>query len=103
MTVNNADGKIESTTSTTSSSENNGSATTAVIDLSVCIEGDATKLSTIKNRSQLRDALYRISADAQVDECLLAAEVLWTPDDDSDNMSESDVYADYPTLVPLFD
>lgn len=57
----------------------------------------------IKKRSELRDVLYKISADAKVDDCLVAAEVLWTPDDDTDNMSEPDVYADYPTLFPLFD
>ena len=102
MTVNNADGKIE-TAKKLSTSGDRSTATTAVIDLSLCIEGDSTKVIGIKKRSELRDALYRISADAQVGECLVAAEVLWTPDDNTDNMSEADVYADYPTLFPLFD
>jgi uncharacterized membrane protein len=77
-------------------------ATTAVVDLSLCIQGDSTKFPTIKNRIELRNALYKISADAQVDECLLSAEVLWTPDDGADSMSEKDVFADYPELYPLY-
>jgi uncharacterized membrane protein len=84
-------------------SDDGSRSTTAVIDLSICIEGDSTKVPTIKNRAALRDALYMISADAQVNECLLSAEVLWTPDDGTDSMSVQDVFADYPTLFPLYD
>jgi uncharacterized membrane protein len=84
-------------------SDDGSTSTTAVIDLSICIEGDSTKISAIKSRNELRNALYKISADAQIDDCLLSAEVLWTPDDGTDSMSEQDVFADYPSLFPLYD
>ena len=44
------------------------------------------------------DGLRQIAADVRVDDCLLSAEVLWTPEDQSDVLTRRDVAADYPDL-----
>jgi uncharacterized membrane protein len=75
--------------------------TKAVLTLNLAIEGDSTKFGKIKTRSQLRDALSRIGSDCQVEDCLLSAELLWTPEERSDFLTSEDVYADYPNLYPL--
>eukprot|EP00980_Cylindrotheca_fusiformis_P012417 scaffold3046_cov105-Cylindrotheca_fusiformis.AAC.16 len=81
-------------------------ATMAVVSLSLCIEGDSIFNNikrTIRNRKDLRKALSRISSDVQVEDCLLSAEILWTPEEPNEVLSERDVYAEYPDLYPLFD
>jgi uncharacterized membrane protein len=78
-------------------------ATVAVVSITLCIEGDSTKIPSIRNRRELRDALSRIAADSQVDDCLLSGEVLWTPEDRSESLSPEEIYVDYPTLYPLLD
>ena len=83
--------------------ERNTRATCAVVSISLCIEGDSTKIPSIRSRQGLREALAKISADSQVDDCLVSAEVLWTPEERSDTLSQEDVYADYPNLYPLLD
>jgi uncharacterized membrane protein len=76
-------------------------ATEAVVSILVAIEGDKTRLPPIKSRDDLLNSLNRLAVDAQVDECLLSAEVSWTPELRSDSLTRQDVYADYPTLYPL--
>jgi uncharacterized membrane protein len=79
-------------------------ATMAVVSLSICIEGNSifnNVQKTVRNRKDLRQVLSQIAADAQVEECLLSAEILWTPEEPTEVLSESDVYAEYPNLYPL--
>lgn len=78
-------------------------ATAAVVSINLAIEGDSTKFSKIKTRNELRAALSRVAADSQIEDCLLSAEILWTPEDRSETLSNQDVYADYPSLYPLVD
>ena len=73
-------------------------ATSAVITLIVAIDGDSTKLPQINNISDLEMALTRLATDVKVDDCLRSAEVLWTPDEKTDYLSERDVVVDYPKL-----
>jgi uncharacterized membrane protein len=77
--------------------------TAAVVSINLAIEGDSTKFSKIKTRNELRAALSRVAADSQIEDCLLSAEILWTPEDRSETLSNQDVYADYPSLYPLVD
>jgi uncharacterized membrane protein len=77
------------------------SPTVAIVTINFAIEGDATKLPSIRTRDDLRHALFRISSDAQVADCLLTAEVLWSPEDSSETLSRESVYADYPDLVTI--
>ncbi|CAJ1968928.1 unnamed protein product [Cylindrotheca closterium] len=81
-------------------------ATMAVVTLGLCIEGNSLSTRTpkqLRSRQDVRKALSQIASDAQTEDCLLSAEILWTPEDDSDFLSETDIYADYPDLYPLLD
>jgi uncharacterized membrane protein len=73
-------------------------ATAVVVTLIISIDGDSTKLSKINGMSDLENTLTRIATDVKVDDCLRSAEVLWTPEDPNDVLTERDVVADYPKL-----
>lgn len=73
-------------------------ATAAVVTLLISIDGDSTKLPRINSIGDLEQALTRIATDVKVDDCLRSAEVLWTPEDPNDVLTERDVTADYPKL-----
>ena len=77
------------------------SPTMAIVTLNYAIEGDSTELPAIRSRDDLRLALKRIAADAVVSDCLLMAEVLWSPEDSSETLSRDTVYADFPNLIPI--
>ena len=76
-------------------------ATVAIVTINLSIEGDSTKVSKIRNMVELTSALSRIASDCQVDDCLLSGEVLWSPVSRTEKITWEDVYADYPSLVPL--
>lgn len=88
---------------TASTQDDSALATAAVVTLNLCIEGDSTKVSTIRNRVELRSALLRIASDSQIDSCLLSGEVLWIPESRAETVTSEDVYVDYPDLYPLLD
>lgn len=73
-------------------------ATAAVITLLVAIDGDSTKLPVINTQADLEQALMKIATDVKVGDCLRSAEVLWTPEDSDDVLSEREVIVDYPEL-----
>lgn len=73
-------------------------ATAAVITLLVAIDGDSTKLPVINTQADLEQALIKIATDVKVGDCLRSAEVLWTPEDSDDILSEREVIVDYPEL-----
>jgi uncharacterized membrane protein len=85
-----------------------------LVSVNLSILGDSTVLGPIRDRSDFRNALERISADAQVDDCLLSAEILWAPEttavgaggdeDDGERgsvLTLEDLAANYPELAPL--
>ena len=76
-------------------------ATAAVVTIILSIDGDSTKLPVINSVSDLEKALTQVASDVKVDGCLRSAEVLWTPENPSDTLSERDVIADYPDLRTL--
>ncbi|CAI5953285.1 unnamed protein product [Closterium sp. NIES-64] len=57
------------------------------------------RLPEIKSSSDLREALTRLGS-VPADE-LQAVEVLWTPQDDEDTLTERDLLVDFPRLRPL--
>ena len=83
-----------SLSSSSSPSSFNPQATSAVITLLISIDGDETKLPMIHNVQDLGRALTIIATDVQVEDCLQSAEVLWTPNDDVDVLTERDVYVE---------
>jgi uncharacterized membrane protein len=78
----------------------NEKATMVVVTLVLSIQGDSTKLPTkIQSASDVENALRKIAADAKVDDCLIGAEILWTPEDRNEVLTRQDVVADYPELT----
>ncbi|KAL7576424.1 hypothetical protein ACA910_018228 [Epithemia clementina (nom. ined.)] len=81
-----------------SKSSDSGMATMAVVTLVIAIEGDSTKLPSIRSMADVEEALRRLASDAKVDDCLMSAEILWTPQDRSETLTQREVIADYPDL-----
>uniref|UniRef100_A0A7S3L727 Uncharacterized protein n=1 Tax=Amphora coffeiformis TaxID=265554 RepID=A0A7S3L727_9STRA len=79
-------------------SDADGKATMAVVTLLIEIDGDATKLPNISSINSVEEALRKIASDSRVGECLQSAEILWTPEDRSEILTEREVVADYPEL-----
>jgi uncharacterized membrane protein len=98
-------GGIDTTAATRRSSrasDDGGKATLAVVTLVVSIQGDSTANqipNRIRSLADVEQALRQIAADVRVDDCLLGAEILWTPEDRDEVLSRRDVIADYPELV----
>ena len=78
-----------------------GAATVAIVSLNLAIEGDSTVLPTITNRQDLLRVLSLISSDVQVEDCLLSGEALWAPDERGDVLTQKDIFANYPNLIPI--
>jgi uncharacterized membrane protein len=76
-------------------------ATMAVITFVLSIDGDSTKVPTIRSLQDVETALRKIASDVKVDDCLTGAEILWTPEDKSETLTFRDVIVDYPELVSV--
>lgn len=72
-----------------------------MVNIKLSIEGDSTRMPGIRYRKDLREALERIAGDAQVEDCLMSAEILWAPEQGNDRMTPDDIYSNYPNLIPL--
>lgn len=81
--------------------EDDSGVTNAVVSVKLSIEGDSTRMPKIVLRQDLRNALQCIAADAQVEDCLISAEILWSPEESTDRLTADDIYASYPDLIPL--
>lgn len=82
-------------------SQGDGNATKAVITFVLAIQGDSTKISKISSLKNVEEALRKIASDSKVDDCLLSAEILWTPEDRSETLTREDLIADYPELIDV--
>lgn len=88
-------------------SSSEGKSSFALVQIHVVIEGDAMKpfgQRQIETKQSFRKALVQLSGDVNaVDDCVVAGEVLWAPQQQEQNqvMTEEDVYASYPTLWPV--
>jgi uncharacterized membrane protein len=80
------------------SSPSGSKATMAVITIMLAIDGDSTKIPTMNSIKDVEDALSKIAANTKIDDCLQGAEILWTPEDQSETLSLREVVADYPEL-----
>jgi uncharacterized membrane protein len=69
-----------------------------VVTILVAAEGEY-KLPTINSNADLKDALRKLGS-IPVDS-IQAVEVLWTPQDENDTLSERELLRDYPLLRPL--
>jgi uncharacterized membrane protein len=73
----------------------------AVVTLITAIYGHSTKLSPIRSKVDVEEALRKIAADVKVENVLESCEILWTPEDRSETLTLQDVMADYPELQSL--
>ncbi|XP_042046178.1 uncharacterized protein LOC121792339 [Salvia splendens] len=69
-----------------------------VITILVAAEGDH-KLPSINNSKDLKEALQKLASIPS--SRTMAVEVLWTPQNDDDTLSERELLEDYPLLRPL--
>lgn len=76
----------------------NSKATMAVVTILIAIDGDSTKLPQVNSIRDVENALQKIASDVKTDDCLLSAEILWSPEERSETLSQRDVVADYPEL-----
>lgn len=81
-------------------SENSGP-TKAVVSIIMAIEGESLASAKIRSRDDLIRTLSQVASDSQVDECLLSGEVLWSPELPGELITNEDLYADFPNLIPL--
>jgi len=73
--------------------------TLAIVTIILSIEGCKTKPRTRVNSWQdIWNILSILNNEMMTDDCLLGAEVLWTPEKRSDVLTRKDVVADYPDL-----
>jgi uncharacterized membrane protein len=80
------------------------SATVAIVIVHLAIQGNSLRqFDDIKSRKDLKEALSRIYSDVQVEDCLIAAEVIWSPEDPSEQITMQEIYSDFPTLNTLMD
>jgi len=62
---------------------------------------DGSELPAISGVGDLREAIAALAADVSVQDNLLAAEVLWTPEDTNDVMDRDDMFLNFPELVTI--
>jgi hypothetical protein len=97
-------------------SANKGTSSVALVQIHVVIEGNEMEpfgTRQMETRQSFREALLQLSGDVTaVEDCVLAGEVMWAPQQQSRQqsqeedghqqvMTEEDVYAKYPTLWPV--
>lgn len=78
-----------------------GGPTKAIVTLNVAIEGNMVgKPLKISSRQELMTLLSSIGSDVQLeDNELLSAEILWSPEDPSDELLQDEIYSQYPELL----
>lgn len=73
--------------------------TCAIVTIVLLIKGDQTQPSTTMNSWQdVKDGLSLISEHVVKEDCLLSAEVLWTPERRRDIWAQRDIASFYPDL-----
>lgn len=58
-----------------------------------------SELPSVSTAADLREAISALAADVSVEDNLLAAELLWTPEDGNDVMERDDLFLNFPELV----
>uniref|UniRef100_A0A7S0QBA5 DUF1517 domain-containing protein n=1 Tax=Coccolithus braarudii TaxID=221442 RepID=A0A7S0QBA5_9EUKA len=77
-----------------------GEATYMVATLVVLLR-NGSELPEVTGVNELREAISQLAADVSIEDNLIAAEVLWTPEDPNDVMDRDDMFLNFPELVTL--
>jgi uncharacterized membrane protein len=77
--------------------------TQAVVSLLVALRGQSDALRKVQGSGDVRAVLQTLASEALSDEGdnVLAVEVLWTPSEDGDVLSQRQLVLDYPELLQL--
>ncbi|EKX43801.1 hypothetical protein GUITHDRAFT_110255 [Guillardia theta CCMP2712] len=79
--------------------EDIGKSTMAVITMVVAMEGK--KLPEIRDSKSLKEALMSLGTEALNEDSLVAAELLWVPEEPWESLTADDVILEYPNLLSL--
>lgn len=83
---------------------NSGSTKTqAVVSMVVAVRGRSDALRTVRSTSDVKAVLQTLASEALTDDGdnIMAVELLWTPSDSGEILSNRDVIMDYPELIKL--
>jgi uncharacterized membrane protein len=78
--------------------------TKAVVAFNVALGGNFVGKRPLKvsSRTDLVNLLTRIGADVQLEaNTLIAAEILWSPEDSNESLTQEEIYSKYPELISL--
>jgi uncharacterized membrane protein len=62
---------------------------------------NAKALGEISTTTDLRGAIQDLAAAVSVEDNIIAAEVLWTPEDDNDVMDRDEMFLNFPELIAV--
>jgi len=79
--------------------EDIGKPTSAVITLILALQGRT--INECKDLASLRSALSTIGSDVTGNDALMAAEVMWTPEEAWETVTPDEIIMDYPDHIPL--
>jgi uncharacterized membrane protein len=85
-------------------SNNIGGPTQAIVTLNIGLQGNFVGRTPFKvsDRQQLLNFLTQIGSDVQLEQNkLLSAEVLWSPEEPNDVLTNDEIVAKYPELLPM--
>lgn len=84
-------------------SSDRGTRTQAVVSIVCAIRGRSDALRNVRNSQDVKEALQTLASEALTDDGdnIMAVEVLWTPSDPNEVLSQRDVIVDYPELLRL--
>jgi uncharacterized membrane protein len=80
-----------------------GSRTQAVVSIVCAIRGRSDALRNVRSARDIKEALQTLASEALTDdgENVMAVEVMWTPSDANEVLSQRDIIVDYPELLQL--
>ena len=60
-----------------------------------------TALPDVSTSGDLRDAIQTLASEVAVEDNLMGAELLWTPEDANDTMDRDDMFMNFPELITV--
>lgn len=84
-------------------STDRGTRTQAVVSIVCAIRGRSDALRNVRNSQDVKEAIQTLASEALTDDGdnIMAVEVMWTPSDPNEVLSQRDVIIDYPELLRL--
>jgi len=74
---------------------------TYMVTTLVVLLRNGNALPDVSRASDLREAIQSLAAEVSVEDNLLGAELLWTPEDSNDVMDRDDMFLNFPELITI--